>query len=108
METTAGEICYSFSISNDLTQMGNFPTQTPDCNSHSLALLDFFLSSDASVCSAMAFPPLRNSDDVVVSVTIDFLSNSKLGASFHCIAYDHSCADWDSLCDHFRDVKKNS
>ena len=88
METTAGEICYSFSISNDLTQMGNFPTQTPDCNSHSLALLDFFLSSDASVCSAMAFPPLRNSDDVVVSVTIDFLSNSKLGASFHCIAYD--------------------
>ena len=37
----------------------------------------------------MAFPPLRNSDHVVVSVTIDFPLNSK--------AYDYSCADWDSL-----------
>ena len=23
---------------------------------------------------------------------------------FYCIAYDYSCADWDSLCDHLRDV----
>ena len=23
---------------------------------------------------------------------------------FHCIAYDYSCADWDALCDHSRDV----
>ena len=62
---TAGEICYSFSISNDLTQMGNFPTRIPDCNSHSPAPLDFFLSTDASVCSAMAFPSLGNLDHVV-------------------------------------------
>ena len=39
--------------------MGNFPTQIPDCDSHSAALLDFFLSSDTSICSIMAFPPLR-------------------------------------------------
>ena len=52
-------------ISNDLTQMVNFPTRIPDCDSHSPALLDFFLSSDASICSAMAFPPLGNSDHVV-------------------------------------------
>ena len=41
-------------ISNDLTQMVNFPTQTPNCDSHSTALLDLFLSSNASICSTMA------------------------------------------------------
>ena len=38
-----GELCYNFSISNDLTQMVNFPTWFPDCDSHGPALLDFFL-----------------------------------------------------------------
>ena len=33
-----GELCYDFSISNDLTQMVHFPTQIPDCDSHSPAL----------------------------------------------------------------------
>ena len=51
--------------------MVNFPTKIPDSDSHSPALLDFFLSSDASICSAMAFPPLGNSDFVVVSVSVD-------------------------------------
>ena len=68
-----GELCYNFSISNDFTQMVDFPTRIPDCDSHSPALLDLFISSDASICSAMAFPPLGNSDHVVVSVSIDFL-----------------------------------
>ena len=36
------------------------------------ALLDFFLSSDGNICSSMAFPPLGNSDNLVVSVFIDF------------------------------------
>ena len=67
-------------ISNDLTQMVHFPTWVPDCNSHSPALLDFFLSSDASICFTMAFPPLENSDHVVVSVSIDFPSNSQRDA----------------------------
>ena len=56
------ELYYNFSISNDLTQMVNFPTWIPDCDSHSPALLDLFLSSEASICSTMAFPPLGNSD----------------------------------------------
>ena len=38
-----GELCYIFSISNDLTQMLNFPTWIPDCDSHSPALLELFL-----------------------------------------------------------------
>ena len=51
----------------------------------------------------MAFPPLGNSDHVV-SVSIDFPTNSTQDAPFHRIAYDYSCADWDSLSDHLRDV----
>ena len=51
-----GEL-YNFSISNDLTQMVNFRTWIPDCDSHDPALLDLFISSDASTCSTMAFPP---------------------------------------------------
>ena len=39
----------------------------------------------------MAFPPLGISDHVVVSVSIDFPKN-------------YSCADWDGLCDHLRNV----
>ena len=96
-----GELCYNFSISNDFTQIVNFPTFR---DSHSPALLDLFLSSDASICSTMAFPPLGNSDHVVVSVSIDFPTNSQQDAPFHHITYDYSCADWDDLCDHLRDV----
>ena len=72
-----GQLCYNFSFPNDLTQMVNFPTWIPDCDSYSPALLDLFLSSDTSICSTMAFPPLGNSDHVVVSVSNDFPSNSK-------------------------------
>ena len=52
----------------------------------------------------MAFPPLGNSDHVVVSVSIDFPSYSQQDALFHRIAYDYSCADWNGLHDHLRDV----
>ena len=69
-----GELCYNFYISNDLTQIVNFPTRIPDCDSHS-PLLDLFISSNASICSIMAFPPLGKSDHVVVSVSIDFPIN---------------------------------
>ena len=69
-----GELCYNFSISNDLTQMVNFAMRIPDCDSHSPAFLDLFLTLDASSCSTVAFPPLGNSD-VVVSVSIDLPSN---------------------------------
>ena len=47
-----------------LLRWHNFPGQILDCDSHSPALLDLFLSSDASICSTMAFPPLENSDHV--------------------------------------------
>ena len=84
--------------------MVNFPTQITDCDSHSPAFLDLFIFSDASICSAMVFPPLGNSDHVVVSVSIDFPSSSQQGSLFHCIGYDYSCTDWNGLFDHLRDV----
>ena len=51
------------------------------------ALLDFFLSSGASICSTLTFPPLGNFDHVVVSVSFDFSSYSHWDALFHCISY---------------------
>ena len=39
-----------------------------------------------------------------MSVSIDFATNSQRDAPFHCITYDYSCADWDALRDHLRDV----
>ena len=96
-----GELCYNFSISNKLTQIANFPTQILDGDSHSPALLDLFISSDASICSTMAFPPLGNSDHVAVSVPIDFPINSKQDVPFHCKVCDYSDADW-GLCDYLR------
>ena len=84
--------------------MVNFPTWIPDCDSHSLALLDLFLSSGAIICSTMAIPSLGNSDRFIVSVSIDFPTNSQWDALFHCIAYDYSRPDSDGLCNHLRDV----
>ena len=84
--------------------MVNFPTRITDCDSRSPALLDLFFSCDASICSAMAFPSLGNSDHVFVSVSSDFPTNSQQDAPFHRIAYYYSRADWDGLCDHLRDV----
>ena len=75
--------------------MVNFPTRIPVCDSHSPALLDLFISSDASICfTNMSFPPLGNSDHVVVSVSISFPTNSERDAPFHPIAYDYSRGAW--------------
>ena len=84
--------------------MVNFCTQIPDCDSHSPALLNLFISSDTSICSTTAFPPFENSDHVVVSVSTDFPSYSQRNAPFHRITYDYSHADWNGLRDHLRDA----
>ena len=75
-----GELCYSFPNSNDLTQRVNFPSQISGCDSQSPALFDLFLSSDASICSAVIFPQLESSDHGVVSIFTDFPSNSNWDA----------------------------
>ena len=85
--------------------MVDFTTRIPERDYHSSALLDLFISCNASICSTMAFRPLGNSDHFVVStISIDFPSNSQRDAPFHRIAYNYSRADWDGLRDHLRDV----
>ena len=51
----------------------------------------------------MAFPPSGNFGHVV-SVSIDFLINSRQDAPFYCVDYDFSRAEWDGLLDHLRDI----
>ena len=82
--------------------MVNFPSRIPDCDSHIPALLDFFLSSDTSIFSAMT--SLGIFDHFVVSVSINFSSNSQCYVPFYRIAYDYFHNDWDGLLDHLRDV----
>ena len=98
-----GEFCYNVSVWNDLNQMVIFFTCIPVSDSHILTLLDLFLSSDASICSTMAFPPLTNSDHVV-SVSIEFSWNSKQDVPFHGIAYAYFRLDWNCLPCHWRNV----
>ena len=81
------DLVNSVIISNELIQMVNFPTRNPDCDCHSPAPLDLFISSHASICSTMAFLPLGNSDYVAVSVSIDIPSYSQWDAPFHHIVY---------------------
>ena len=77
-----GEFCYNFS---DLTQMIISPTRIPDCDSHSPTLLDSFISFNASICSTMAF------HQVVVSVSIDFSTNSKRYTPVYITVWLFSC-----------------
>ena len=98
-----GELCSNFSITNNLTQMLNFPARIPYCDSHR-PLLDLLPSSVASISSTIVCAPLGNSNHVIVSVSIDFPSNSQQDAPFYHIAQDYSCGDWNGLCDHLKDV----
>ena len=52
----------------------------------------------------MAFTPLGNPDQFIVSVSIDFPSYSQQDAAFYCITYYYPHADWDGFPDHLRDV----
>ena len=52
----------------------------------------------------MTFRSLGNSNHVVVSLSIDFPSNSQRDTPFQRIVYDYSCSHWDGLQDHLGDV----
>ena len=78
-----------------LTRWLTFLAWSLTVNSQRHVLLDFFLSI-ASIYFTMVFPGMENFDHLVVSVSIDFLSNSKWDAQLHhCITYNYSWADWD-------------
>ena len=99
-----GERSYNFAISHDLVQIVNCPTRIPDGNTPGSSLLDLFLTSDESICSADVHPPLGRSDHVVVSISIDFGTLSKKDSPFHRKAFDYSRADWDGFRDLLRDI----
>ena len=98
-----GELCYNFSQMTLLRQL-TFLHGSLTMTLTEPAPLDLSLSSDASISSIVTFRPLGNSNHVVVSVAIDFLSSSKWDAPFRGTAYDYPRADLDGLCDHLRDV----
>ena len=89
-----GELFYNFSISYDLTQMGNFPTRIPDCDSHGPSILYLFISSDVSICSTMAFPPLGNSDRFILFrlelMYISFIENIR-SSLFYLAWFSAAC-----------------
>ena len=89
--------------SGNFSVRGYLPLFGKDSSNHIHGLTVYMMEGLPSISSTMAFPLLGNSDHVV-SVFIDFPSYAQQDALFHCIAYDYSCADWDSLCDHLRDV----
>ena len=89
-----GELCHSFSILRWLTFQLFWQS-----------LCFGFISTDPSICSTAAFPPLRNSDHVVVLVSIDFPSNAKKDVPFHNTVYDYSPSDLDGLHDYLRDIQ---
>ena len=86
-----GELCFNFSVSNDLTQIVNFPTRIPDCDSHSPALFDLFLLTVVFVLQWLS---------LLWQILLMLLSQFPL-TIFH---YDYSRADWDGLHDHLRNV----
>ena len=63
-----------------------------------MVLLFFILTSYASIFSTMAFPPLGNSDHVVVSVSIDFTSKLSTGypISSHSLWLSFCWLGWSS------------
>ena len=93
------ELCFTYSIINSLTQMIYIPAWIPDCDSDSPTLLDLFISPDHSICSTVAFPPLRNYDHVVVSVSINSLQTQKVMLLF-ITQLITILVDWNGLYDH--------
>ena len=77
------ELCYNFSILNNLTQMINFATWIPDCDCCSPTLLDFCLSSDPNICSYYCVFPSNNILSMLLSLSpLTFLQTQKGMALF--------------------------
>ena len=75
--------------------MVSVPTWINGCDSQ---------SPDARICFTVAFPPLGNSDHVIVSVSIGFPSHSKGNVTFHRTAYEYCRADCNGFWNHLRDI----
>ena len=83
--------------------MVNFPTRIPDCDSHSLALLNLFLLTLVFVLQWLS-PHWQILIMLLSQFPLTFQQTQKRDAPFHRIAYDYSRADLSGLRDHSRDV----
>ena len=100
----AGERCFNFALSQDLTQLVNFPTRIPDNLDHNAHLLDLFLTSNPEICHAECLPSLGRSDHVVVHVSINLNVSSQSDAPIHRKTFSYGKADWDGFRDFLRDA----
>ena len=95
------KICRDFqSVFIYLYGLTRFPVPNIPKLQWDLFPLDLFISSDLSICSIVPFPPLRNSDHVVVSISIDFSFLIERDVPFH----DYSRAECDGLRIQLREV----
>ena len=101
---TAGIFCHDFAVSQDLTQIIDFPTRIPARVDHDPHLLDLFLCSTPDKCSVSPHPPLGTSDHLVISVDTDFMVKSTNEHPYHRNVYSYRKADWDGFRDYLRDV----
>ena len=95
------DLTNNVTISNDLTRIVGFPTLILEYDSHSLAHLDLFISSDPSIFTSV-FPSIGKFWNVV-SVSIDFPLNSKRCTSFDRTGFVDYLDDLDVLRDQLRD-----
>jgi len=98
---------FNFSVSHNLTQIVDFPTRFPENDAHSPSLLDLCLLSDPTECHATCFPPLGNSDHVVVSISLQLKAGQPTDHPSHRTSYNYQRADWDSCRDLLRDIPIN-
>ena len=82
-------------ISNDLTQTLTFLLGSLIVTPQSGSFRFLSFSWHTSNCLIVAFPPLRNSDHVIVWVSIEFPSNSKVDVPYPCPVYVYSDARWE-------------
>ena len=82
--------------------MVDFPTQIPDSDSHSPALLNFLFH--IMLVFVLQWLSLQNLIVLLSQFPTDIPSNSQQDVPYHGIGYDYSCSDWDGLHDYLRDA----
>ena len=78
-----------------------FPTRIAVCDSHSPALLGLFL---LPLVFALQWLSLHWEILIVLLSQFPLTFHQTQNRMPHFITYDYSCADWDSLHNHFRGV----